>query len=200
MASLPHILFGLVFMLNWWKGITTLLVTLIAISSIAVFGWWRSKSNWLSPWLGYSLLPVTVAGLSLLYLPRALAWIAIIVYLPLAIWLIIRIFRQTIKKDWLNLSLMLFPMPIIISWFVAAEWRGYFDSHAMEQLTHFGPWIGVSFSGFSLWCYQLYPGQKTLAEKFRTVHGPVAITLNVNHLLCSGSIDQFSLLLLILSW
>jgi hypothetical protein len=143
MSSLPHVLFGLLFILNWWRGIGAVLILLIAITSTAVFGWWHRKANWLFPWLGYSLLPVIVAGLSLIYLPRGLTWIAFIVYIPLALWLIIRVVTQTMKKDWLYLSLMLLPLPAIVGWFVATAWLAGFDT--TTRLYYYGPWIGVSF-------------------------------------------------------
>ena len=82
MASLPHLLFGLLFTLNWWRGIGGMLVMLVLILATTVYGWWHDRSTWLFPWLGYSLLPVVAAGLSLLYLPRALSWIAINLYTP----------------------------------------------------------------------------------------------------------------------
>ena len=143
-ASLPHLLFGLLFALNWWQGIGGLLIMLILILSTAVYGWWHGKPTWLFPWLGYSLLPVIAAGLLLIYLPRGWSWLAILFYLPLALWLFYRVIGQTIKKDWLYISLMLLPMPIIIGWFVAVEWRG-FTEYSLERLRYFAPWIGLSF-------------------------------------------------------
>ncbi|HEX7476009.1 MAG TPA: hypothetical protein VF318_08605, partial [Dehalococcoidales bacterium] len=77
LASLPHILFGVIFILNWFQGIVPVLLTLLAVLAVAVYGWWRRKSTWLFSWLGYSLLPVIAAGLSLLYLPKGLAWVAV---------------------------------------------------------------------------------------------------------------------------
>jgi hypothetical protein len=145
MASLPHFLFALIFILNWWQGIAPVLVTLIAVLSTAVYGWWHGRSTWLFPWLGFSLLPVVAAGLLLLYLPKDFAWLAIIVYIPLALWLILRVVSQTIKKDWLYLSLMLLPMPIIIGWFVVSEWRVNFDINSMTHIYYYGPWMGISF-------------------------------------------------------
>ena len=127
MASLPHVLFGLIFILNSWRGIGPLLMALIGILAITVYGWWHGKSNWLFPWLGYSFLPVIAAGLSLLYLPKGLDWIAILIYLPLTLWLIFRVISQTIKKDWIYLSLMLLPMPAIIAWFAVTGWKDGFD-------------------------------------------------------------------------
>jgi len=143
-ASLPHLLFGLLFALNWWQGIGWLLIMLILVVSTAVYGWWHGKPSWLFPWLGYSLLPVIAAGLFLLCLPRGWSWLAVLLYVPLAMWLLYRIIGQTIKKDWLYISLMLLPMPIIIGWFVAMEWRGS-PEYSLERLRYFAPWIGLSF-------------------------------------------------------
>jgi hypothetical protein len=142
LASLPHILFGLLFLLNWWRGTGWVLVLLFIILSTTVYGWWKGKSGWLFPWLGYALLPVIIAGLSLLFLPKALAWVAVLLYLPLALWLVVRLVSQTLKKDWLYLSLMLFPMPVIIAWLIFSEWQLGFDT---SKFMIYGPWIGISF-------------------------------------------------------
>jgi hypothetical protein len=197
MASLPHALFGLIFMLNWWRGIGWVLVTLILILSTTVYGWWHRKSSWLFPWLGYSLLPVIAAGLSLLYLPRAWAWVAVVVYLPLALWLLIRIVSQTMKKDWLYISLMLLPMPIIISWFLATNWQGNFDVPAFERLYLFGPWIGLSFLALALGVVSFIRVRKRWL-KISVLFFSGAIVLALVFSYARGSLDFVSLLLLIL--
>lgn len=145
LASMPHLLFGLLFALNWWQGIGWLSITLVLVLSIAIYGWWHGKPTWLFPWLGYSLLPVVVAGLPLLYLPKGWSWLAIVLYIPLALWLVYSIIVQTIKRDWLYSSLMLFPIPIIIGWFLAVELEGRFPEFSMQHLHDFAPWIGLSF-------------------------------------------------------
>ncbi len=145
LASTPHLLFGLTFALNWWHGVSWLLVGLVLILSTAVYGWWRGKPSWLFPWLGYSLLPVAVAGLLLLYLPKGWSWLAIIIYIPLAAWLVYAITVQTIKKDWLYSSLMLLPLPIIIGWFIAVGLEGKFPEFSLERLHDFASWVGLSF-------------------------------------------------------
>ena len=145
LASMPHLLFGLLFALNWWQGISWLLVTLVLVLSMAVYGWWHGKPAWLFPWLGYSLLPVVVAGLLLLYLPKGWSWVAILLYIPLALWLLYRITVQTIKRDWLYSSLMLFPVPIILGWFLAVQLEGRFPEFSVERLHDLAPWIGLSF-------------------------------------------------------
>jgi len=145
LASMPHLLFGLLFALNWWQGIGWLLVMLVLVLSVAVYGWWHGKPAWLFSWLGYSLLPVVVAGLLLLYLPKGWSWVAILLYIPLALWLLYRVTVQTIKRDWLYSSLMLFPVPIILGWFLAVQLEGRFPEFSVERLHDLAPWIGLSF-------------------------------------------------------
>jgi hypothetical protein len=150
LASVPHLVFAIVFFLNWCQGEGWLVGTLIAILGVSAYGWWRHKSSWMFPWLGYSLLPVVAAGLFLLYLPRGWSWLAILVYLPLALWLVIRVVSQTIKKDWLYISLMLLPMPAIIGWFLAAGLGGGMADINFVRLSYFAPGIGASFAALGM--------------------------------------------------
>jgi len=145
LASMPHLLFGLIFALNWWRGAGWLLTMLVLVLATAVYGWWRGKPSWLFPWLGYSLLPVVTAGLLLLYLPKGWSWLAILLYIPLAAWLVYAITVQTIKRDWLYSSLMLLPVPIITGWFLAVQIRGRFPEFSIQRLHDLAPWIGLSF-------------------------------------------------------
>jgi hypothetical protein len=145
MASLPHILFGLLFTLNWWRGLGAMLTMLVLVLAATVYGWWHDRATWVFPWLGYSLLPVVAAGLALLCLPRAWSWIAILIYIPLALWLILRVVKRTIRDDWLYISLMLLPIPIIICWFIVAEWQGILNDYTLDRLYQYGPSIGASF-------------------------------------------------------
>jgi len=145
LASMPHLLFALLFALTWWRGIAWLLTILVLILSTTVYGWWHGKPTWLFSWLGYSLLPVLVAGLLLLYLPKVWSWLSILIYIPLALWLLYSITMQTIKKDWLYSSLMLLPVPIIIGWFIAMGQEGKFPAYSLENLHDSTRWIGLSF-------------------------------------------------------
>ncbi|MAF85583.1 MAG: hypothetical protein CL875_03785 [Dehalococcoidales bacterium] len=145
LASMPHLLFALLFALNWWQGISWLSIMLVLVLSMAVYGWWHGKPTWLFPWLGYSLLPVAAAGILLLYLPKGWSWLAIVLYIPLALRLVYSIIVHTIKRDWLYSSLMLLPIPIIIGWFLAADLGGRFPEFSLQRLQYFAPWIGLSF-------------------------------------------------------
>ncbi len=145
LASMPHLLFGLLFALNWWQGIGWLSIMLVLVLGMAVYGWWHGKPTWTFPWLGYSLLPVVASGLLLLYLPKGWSWLAIVLYIPLALWLLYFLTVQAIKRDWLYSSLMLLPVPIVIGWFLAVEPEGKFTEYSIQHLRAFAPWIGLSF-------------------------------------------------------
>lgn len=150
LAAMPHMLFGLLFVVNWWRGIGWLLGMLVLVLSMAVYGWWRGKPAWLFPWLGYSLLPVVAAGLLLLYLPAGWSWVAILFYIPLALWLLYAITVQTIKRDWLYTSLMLLPVPTIIGWFIAVEPVHKLPEPWLQRMQDFAPWIGLTFLALGL--------------------------------------------------
>jgi hypothetical protein len=150
LASMPHLLFGLLFALNLWQSIGWLLVALVLIISTVAYSRCRSKPTWLFSWLGYSLLPVVIAGLFLIFLPKGWSWLAILVYIPLALWLVYSVYVQTVKRDWLYSSLMLLPMPIIIGWLLVMEPTGKFPEYNVERINDFAPWIGLSFLALAL--------------------------------------------------
>ncbi len=150
LASMPHLLFAFLFALNWWQGIAWLVITLGLILTTVIYGWCHGKPVWLFPWLGYSLVPVAVAGLFLLYLPRSWSWLAILVYIPLALRLVYSITIQTIERDWLFGALMLLPVPVIIGWFLAVSKEGKSLGLSLEHIHHFAPWIGLSFLALAL--------------------------------------------------
>lgn len=145
MGALPHMLFALLFVLSWWRGVGPLAAVLGIVLGTALFGWLRGRPIWLFPWLGYTLLPVVAAGLLLIYLPRGWSWLAIVAYVPLALWLICAITVQTIRRDWLYGALMLLPVPVIIGWCLAVADSGKPLGVSTEQIVASAGSIGLSF-------------------------------------------------------
>jgi hypothetical protein len=145
LASMPHLLFGGLFVLNWWHYPGWLSIVLVAILATTIYGWGRGKPTWLFPWLGYTLLPVLFAGMLLLYVPSGWSWLAIAIYFPLALWWLFRIIVQTTRRDWLLSTLMLLPLPIITGWFLAISPSGKINEYSLQRLYYFAPWIGLSF-------------------------------------------------------
>jgi len=150
LASMPHFLFGLLFVLNWWSHPAWLSVVLVLVLATTLYGWSHGKPSWVFTWLGYTLVPVLIGGLILLYLPRGWSFLAVLVYVPLALWWMFRIILLTTKRDWLFSSLMLLPMPIIIGWYLAISPSGNLSEESLQQLYYFAPWIGLSFMGLAL--------------------------------------------------
>jgi len=150
LAALPHLLFGLLFVLNWWNHPAWLSIVLIAVLVTAFYGWSHGKPSWIFPWMGYTLVPVFIGGLLLLYLPPGWSFLAAFVYAILAIWWLVRVIVSTVRRDWLFSSLMLLPLPIIIGWYLALSPNGIFSDETLQQLYKFSPWIGFSFMGLAL--------------------------------------------------
>ncbi len=145
LASMPHLLFGLLFVLNWWHYPGWLSIVLVLILAATAYGWTRGKPTWLFPWLGYTLLPVLAAGIFLLYTPTGWSWLALAFYIPLALWWLFHIIVQTTRRDWLLSTLMLLPVPIITGWFLAISPSGKINEYSIQRLYYFAPWIGLSF-------------------------------------------------------
>ena len=150
LASMPHLLFGLLFALNWWQYIGWLSALLVLILAITVYGWWHGKPTWVFSWLGYSLIPVLAVGLLLIYLPKGWSLLAIPLYFPLALWWLYYIISQTTKRDWIFSSLTLLPLPIIIGWFLTVAPEGRLNEQTIQRVYVFAPWIGLSFMALAL--------------------------------------------------
>jgi hypothetical protein len=118
-SALPHFLVALLFTSYYWQNVVALSSILILTVGIAIYGWQQGKPIWLFPWLGYYLMPVVVTGILLLNLPQGWGWIGALAYIPLALYALVHIMRQTARRDWLYASLMLAPMPVIFSWFLS---------------------------------------------------------------------------------
>ena len=145
LAAMPHLFFALLFTLKWLVGIGWLPIMLAVVFGIVFYGWCHGKPTWLFPWLGYSLFPVVIAGLLLLYLPQGLAWVTLLLYIPLVLWLLCYVTIKSIKKDWLYSALTLLPVPTFIGWFLAVEQEVRFSGFSLEYLHNFAPWTGLSF-------------------------------------------------------
>jgi len=145
LAAMPHLLFAGLFALNWWHHIGWLSIILVMVIGTSIYGWWHGKPAWVFPWLGYSLIPVAALGLILPHLPREWSLLTIPFYFLLALWWLFFLLVQTIRRDWLLISLMLLPMPIIIGWFITLVPDLKITSQTMERVNYFAPWIAFSF-------------------------------------------------------
>jgi hypothetical protein len=178
LAAMPHLLFGLLFILNWWHYIGWLSIVLVLTLATTIYGWWHGKPAWVFSWLGYTLLPVLVLGVLMLYLPGPWSVTTLIVYIPCAMWWLFRLIVQTSRRDWLFSSLMLLPLPIIIGWFLAVVPQVKFDRVSLQRLDFFAPWIGLSFITLALTIATfLRIRQRSLRISLLAISGSLTITL-----------------------
>jgi len=200
LASMPHVLFGLLFVLNWWQYIGWLFVVLSLVIGMAIYGWWRGKPTWVFSWLGYSLLPVLAVGLLLVYLPRGWSLLAIPIYMPLALWWLFHIIVQTTKRDWIFSSLMLLPIPIIIGWFLAVSPGARFTEYSLERVYQLAPWIGLSFLALALTIAAFIRlRQRWLRISLLIASGPMTLTLVVYY--TSGRLNTLTFVgLMLVMW
>ena len=147
-AILPHCLTALLFALRWWSNPLWLGIIVIGVIATVIYGWCHGKPTWLFSWLGFLLIPVVVTGVLLLYLPGSWAWVATLVYVPLAIFILVAVARQILKIDWLFVSLMLLPVPIVLGWVVMLSARDSF--FGMDLFHETATWIALSFAVLAL--------------------------------------------------
>jgi len=150
-ASLPHIIIGLLFLFHLWNNPVLLAAVYGLILVVTLLGWWRGKPNWLYSWVGYALIPLVVGS----YLAVPVLWqvvnsislgssdsgvwvyLAILIgFFALALTIVVRTTIRVVRRDWLLASLMLIPVPIFSSWLVYTSQLGSFvfmADTAMQQ-------------------------------------------------------------------
>jgi hypothetical protein len=200
LAAMPHLLFGLLFVLNWWHYAGWLTLVLLLTLATTVYGWWHGKPAWVFSWLGYTLLPVLMLGILLLYLPRLWSLLTLIIYFPLALWWLFRLVIQTTKRDWLLSTLMLLPLPIIIGWFLAVSPEGKLTEASLQRLNSFAPWIGLSFIALALTiAVFIRLRQRALRIGLLAASGLLTLTLVVYY--TTGRLNTFTFLgLMLVMW
>jgi hypothetical protein len=149
-AALPHFIVAALFGLHLLPNLLSLVCLSICTVITAAVGWFHGRPTWLFPWLGYLFIPPIIVGLLLINLSNQWTWIAALVYIPLAVFSLILIFKNTIKRDWLFISLMLFPIPIVIGWITVFSIGGYFNSFDDLQLYQAASWVALSFMVLAL--------------------------------------------------
>lgn len=140
LATLPHFLLASLFALHLWSHY--FLVTLVVIG-IAVVTWknWRAgnPSRWSYSWMGYSLAAPTLSWLLALITLSYGGWTLVttgqlpfnvvlfflmVGYVPFSMWIVFRVARKVMRRDWLLASLTALPFPFLTSWVLFLDWQG----------------------------------------------------------------------------
>jgi hypothetical protein len=143
-AIVPHFLTAALFALHWWANPLWLTVILFGVIGTVIYGWCHGKPTWLFSWLGFLLVPVLLVGVMLIYLPGEWVWVSALIYAPLAIFIFVVVARQILTIDWLFVSLMILPIPIVIGWLIVLNTNSIFLR--FDRLTETAGMISLSFA------------------------------------------------------
>ena len=131
LSAIPHLLIAATFALHLWRASPWLLFISLVVGGVTIYAWCRGRPAWCYSWLGYSFMILLAIGFLVLFaIGRVLAlfvlgsnalWVAILVYIAVALCLLGSIVIRVVRRDWLFASLMLLPLPVILVWLVALE-------------------------------------------------------------------------------
>ena len=149
-AALPYMLIAVLFAMGGWSSWLWSPLLLLPIVLVTLYGWWQGKPNWLYPWAGWSLVPLAIGA----YLaapifhqmyqaiaatgpaPAPLALSGLLLYVAVAVWILVSTTVRVAKRNWTLASLMLLPIPVMITWLVLQERVGGLFSGRADSLHH----------------------------------------------------------------
>jgi len=132
LSALPHLLVAGAFAFHLWRmSFWVIFLIGFAVAGVTAVGWLLRRPPWYYSWLGYCiLLLLALAFLLVVMGARSVSflaagssglWVAIVVYIGLALCVLGLAVLRAVQRDWLFASLMLLPFPVFLVWLVALE-------------------------------------------------------------------------------
>ncbi len=160
----PHVIAAVLFATHFWRHPILVGAAFLAFMLITFFGWRRGESAWLYSWAGYSVFPLLVVG----YLSRntifgTVAYLltgsgnpapfwqlaAITAFYAATLWLVAISALRVARRDWIFLSLVLLPLPVLGIWTFTLDQTGQFFLSLMGGRAELGRW-DAAMAYFSL--------------------------------------------------
>jgi hypothetical protein len=156
LACQPHFIIALLFATHFWHNPFILGLTFVTITIVTLLGWQRGSPVWMYSWAGYAFFPFLIAAFlsrhpissTFTFLTAGTgaptpAWQIgiLLVLLAFVVWLIVTASVHVAKRDWLFLSLILLPLPVLGIWALTVESTG--DSLFrlfQSEISRFGRW------------------------------------------------------------
>ena len=145
----PHLIVGALFATHIWRNPVLLGGAFAAIVIISLLGWHGGAPNWLYSWIGYAVLPLLIfsylsvdpVARTISYLLRgqgtpAPLWhlaVLMVVY-GFTLWLIASTAITVARQDWILVSLMLLPLPVLGIWIISVSQSAGFLADALRSL------------------------------------------------------------------
>jgi hypothetical protein len=152
----PHFILAALFATHIWRYPLLLAGAFAAIAIIAMMGWRNGSPDWLYSWMGYAMLPLLILSfvsmdpvaqtVGFLFSGRGtpaplwhLAGLAVLY--AFTFWLIASTAVRVARRDWILLSLMLLPRPVIAIWVLTVTQSAGFLVDALRSIeTRFSQW------------------------------------------------------------
>ena len=146
-SALPHLMIAFLFAIGGWTNWILAPLILMPMVLVTLYGWWQGKPGWLYPWAGWALVPLAIGAYWALPVfnqiyrlltssgpaPDSWAVAGLLAYLAVASWILVSTTVRVAKRNWTLASLMLLPMPVMITWLVLQERAGgLFDGQTLS--------------------------------------------------------------------
>jgi hypothetical protein len=162
----PHLIVAALFATHVWRQPLLLGVAFAVIAVIALKGWRSGGTSWMYSWIGYAVLPLLVLSyLSMDPVARTVSFLfsgqgepAPVWHLGLLValygftfWLLVSTAVAVARRDWILLSLMLLPVPVMILWTITVTQSAGVLVDALRGIeSRFSRWDGAMGYFFAL--------------------------------------------------
>jgi hypothetical protein len=136
LAAQPALLGAVLFATHQWSRPTALVTAFSLLLMVTLLGWLRGRPNWLYSWIGCAFAPV----LAVVFLSRNFVYnsiyklvigsgvssehVRLLLFLGLygvAFWIVLAVVPRVLRRDWLLVSFMLLPLPLLGIWIAAID-------------------------------------------------------------------------------
>jgi hypothetical protein len=155
----PHLIVAALFATHVWRHPLLLGTAFAAIMVIALLGWRSGGASWMYSWIGYAVLPLLVVSyLSMDPMARTVTFFLsghgapaplwhlglLLALYAFTIWLIASTAVTVARRDWILLSLMLLPLPVMGLWIITVSQSAGVISDALRSFeSRFSRWDAV---------------------------------------------------------
>jgi hypothetical protein len=162
----PHLIVAALFATHVWRQPLLLGVAFAAIAVIALMGWRSGGTSWMYSWIGYAVLPLLVLSyLSMDPVARTVSFLVsgqgepapawhlglLVALYGFTFWLFVSTAVAVARRDWILLSLMLLPVPVMILWIITVTQSAGVLLDALRGIeSRFSRWDGAMGYFFAL--------------------------------------------------
>ena len=127
----PHLVAAALFQTHLWSNPFAILTAFGGVLLVALYGWRQGRPGWVYPWIGYAFSPfiatiffsrnfIYASAVDLLLGSRlSLSHVGLFLFVglyALFIWMVVFSVLRVVKRDWVLVSFMLSPLPLLGVW------------------------------------------------------------------------------------